>query len=230
MREPDTKNRIILVEDDQKIGDLLVKFLRAQGFETQLIRDGRAAIPVILRTRPELVILDKGLPSIDGIEVCKQLRFSFQGPILMLTAQDGELTEVTALQSGIDDFLTKPVRPRILLARIDALLRRRNAQAQEAIHIGDLTVDRQSTSATWQGTDLGLSSAEFEVLSILADYSGVPVSRDELFWRLRGKEYNGKDRSMDMRIAEVRSALRAVNAPEMIISLRGKGYVLRKAS
>lgn len=227
MAELDTSGRIILVEDDPKIGYLLEKFLRTQGFSVRLFCDGREAIPAILSSKPDLVILDKELPSMDGVDVCQTLRPSFSHPILMLTAHDGEITEVTALQAGVDDFLTKPVRPRVLLARIDALLRRRGSLSTEPLQMGGLSVDPKQATVSWNGKNIFMSAAEFEVLVILASNAGTPVSRDELFWRLRGKQYDGKDRSMDMRIAELRATFRKEGMPEMIFSLRGQGYALK---
>lgn len=222
----ETHLRLILVEDDPNIGRLLERFLAAEGFAVTWLKDGLSASRQIPTDQPDLVILDMGLPGMDGIEVAKSVRSGYDNSILMLTAHDGDLNEITALNVGIDDFLTKPVRPQVLLARLQALLRRQNKDAGSIIVVGDLHIDRAERRVFWRGDPLDISEAEFDVLSLLGSHVGVPISRDELFWRLRGKAYDGIDRAMDMRVNSLRKKLTAAGADNLIRAVRNKGYVL----
>ena len=228
--------RIFLVEDDKKLAKLVREFLEQAGMAVLIESRGDRAIDQILNTHPDCVILDVTLPGLDGLEICKQLRPAFRGPILMLTARCDEIDEVVGLEVGADDYLTKPVRPRVLLARIKALLRRtgdsvsRSMQSQTAvISVADLTVDSSSRTAILDDERVELTTSEFDLLRYLAERAGEVVSRRELFEHVKETPYDGLDRSIDVTITRLRKKLRDNGKqPRLIKSVRGAGYLMAR--
>ena len=220
--------RLLLVEDDPRIRELVSGYLVSKGFEVDVVADGTSAVERICEAPPELVILDWMLPGEDGLSVCRRAREHYRGPILMLTARTDEIDEIVALEVGVDDYLSKPVRPRLLLARVTALLRRVTIEpgAAQKIELGDLIVDAAQRTVTVVGVDVVLTTAEFELLWYLASHAGSPLTRDDLFRELRGIEYDGLDRSMDMRVSQVRKRLSEADphARDWIKTVRGVGY------
>ena len=230
MSQTSTENRkLLIVEDDQRIGKLLVQFLRSEHFEVDWVATGEAAVEFITKTPPDLVILDLMLPKMDGIEVCEHIRPAFQNCILMLTASEGDLQEVTALNAGIDDFLSKPIRTHILLARINALLRRQTPPQQEHLTVNGLFIDHNKRKVSRDGQVIDLVDSEFELLWVLASRAGTIIKREDLFHLLRGKEYDGLDRSIDMRISKLRKKLTSAGCDtEYVKTLRQLGYLFMK--
>ena len=228
--------RLLVVEDDLRIAQLLSRFLTSQNFQVDVVSDGREAVDCILQNPPALVVLDMRLPGIDGIDVCQAVRPHFKEPILMLTANDDDLTEVAALNAGIDDYLAKPVRPHVLLARINALFRRTGAivpglTAHADVCVQDLVLKRDARTASKSGRLLPVSDSEFQLLLILCQSAGVVVTRDQLLNSLRGVEAHGPDRSIDMRISKLRKRLGDTRAPYRYIrTVRNMGYLLLKDS
>jgi DNA-binding response OmpR family regulator len=171
------------------------------------------------------------LPGVDGLSVCRQVRCGYEGPILMLTAKDDDLTEVAALNGGIDDYLAKPARPHVLLARIRALLRRVVQKAESPdlpseLRIQDLHLVRGSRTVFKQEENLNLSESDFELLWFMASRAGSVINRDALLACLRGIEFDGVDRSVDMRISKLRKRLGDDRSPyHYIRTVRGKGYL-----
>jgi two-component system response regulator RstA len=228
--------RILLVEDDQKLADVVCEFLRGKGFEVRHEADGGRVEARVGAEPPDLILLDLLLPSIGGLEVCRRVRPSFRGPILMLTALGDEIDEVLGLELGADDYLTKPVRPRVLLARIQALLRRaqrasspsRPPGAQpQPLAFGSLWIDVAAREARFDGRMLELTAAEFDLLHYLAERAGQVVRREHISRDLRGIEWDGLDRTIDIRVARLRRKLGdAGRSPEVIKSVRGEGYLL----
>lgn len=221
--------KILLVEDDVKLGDYISRFLLRQGYDVTLVRDGLQALAVLRDDTFELVILDIMLPGMDGLSICDQIRDDFRGSILMFTAQDDQADEILGLDTGADDYLTKPVHPGILLARVRALLRRgpKTESAAARMTVGNLTIDLDARTIWVDGQEIGLTSGEFEVLEILAKHKGKVVSREEIFAAVRGFEYDGLDRSIDVRIGQLRKKIGDPgHAPKLIKSIRGQGYVL----
>lgn len=218
---------LLIVEDDAPIAKLLRQFLDCEGFHTTAVGSGEDALDFVRRTPPALVVLDMMLPGMDGVETCVALRAFYPGPVLMLTAHEGEMQEVIALNAGVDDFVHKPIRPHVLKARIQALLRRNPAPATE-LSVAGLRLERDRRRAYFHDRDLELPESEFELLWLLASCAGEVVTRDALFQRLRGKEYDGLDRSIDMRVAKLRKTLAAHTSREMIRTLRYSGYVFVK--
>lgn len=167
------------------------------------------------------------LPGMDGLEICKLARAFYSRGIIMLTAQNDDLNETMALNMGIDDYLTKPVRPHVLLAHINAVLRRTSPKQDSVVNIQDLVINKDNRSVKRGEQLVNISDSEFELLWILAQQPGEVVKRDDLFLTLRGKPYDGIDRSIDMRVSTLRKALQQGNpANEYIKTLRQQGYIL----
>jgi DNA-binding response OmpR family regulator len=217
---------ILVVEDDERIGKLLCQFLRSEGFAVHWVGTGEEGVDYIKNTPPHLVILDLMLPKMDGVEVCNQVRPSFENSILMLTAHPGDIEEVTALNAGVDDFMSKPIRTHVLLARINALIRRQQKHTQKQLKISDLLIGYNDRKV-WRGDNvIAISDSEFELLWALASNAGSVVKREDLFQLVRGKDYDGLDRSIDMRISKLRKKLSAGNAQyDYIRTLRQQGYL-----
>ena len=231
------KTRILLVEDDERLAKLTAEYLRKNDFDVGIEGRGDTAEARILKENPELVILDIMLPGKDGFEVCRGVRSQYQGVILMLTARDEDLDQILGLELGADDYITKPVQPRLLLARIKALLRRAPAvgegdaqnEAAEALEFGNFRIS-QATRNAHLGKDLiDLTTAEFDLLWLLARHAGNILSRDDLLQQLRGIGFDGLDRSIDARISRLRRKLGDdPENPTRIKTVRGKGYLFSK--
>lgn len=221
---------LMLVEDDASLAAWIADYLNEQGFVVTVANRGDEALRLIEADQPDLVVLDIGLPGQDGFEVCKRVRQASTRPILMLTARHDDTDEVLGLELGADDFLRKPVKPRVLLARIKALLRRQGgsvAVADKQRRIGGLVIDARARSAQLDGQPVALSSQEFELLWQLAREPGEVVSRARLLAELRGAEYDGFDRSVDMLISRLRRKLGdGSEAPRRIKTVWGRGYLL----
>ncbi|MDI3288756.1 response regulator transcription factor [Polyangium sp. 15x6] len=234
-RDAPRQPRILLVEDDERLAGLIQAFLAGQGFRVGRVAEGREAISIILGDPPDCVILDMLLPGVGGLEVCRAVRAGYPGFILVLTAQDEDIHEVVALDTGADDYLAKPVRPQVLLARLRALLRR-GARAAAApsderarITSGDLEIDAERRAVTQSGAPVLLTDAEFELLWLLASRAPAVLSRDELVAELRGITFDGLDRSIDMRICKLRKKLGDDEPPHRLIrTVRGRGYLFAR--
>lgn len=221
---------ILLVEDDDVLAEMVQNYLANHGFEVNIESRGDRAVDRIQAENPLLVILDLGLPGLDGFEVCKQVREKYNGFILVVTAQGDEVDEVACLEIGADDFLAKPVKPRVLLAHIRALLRRTTQAAGSSsnqVNVGDLAVHAGRREAHYKGELLNLTSSEFDLLEYLASRAGEIVSRAELYEELRGVKYDGLDRSIDLRVSRLRGKIEEhPSSPKLIKSVRGVGYLL----
>jgi two-component system, OmpR family, response regulator RstA len=221
--------RILLVEDDGEAAALVAAYLGREGFDVRVAADGPSGADAALADPPDAVVLDWMLPGFDGIEVCRRIRARSRAlPVLMLTARTDDVDEIVALEVGVDDFVAKPVRPRVLLARLRALLRRTTTEQADRVDLGALTVNRARREASVEGRLVDLTTAEFDLLWALAEKAGAPVDRDALFHALRGIGYDGIDRSMDMRISQLRRKLRATHPAwdDPIRTVRGVGYQL----
>ncbi|EDM78864.1 DNA-binding response regulator [Plesiocystis pacifica SIR-1] len=217
---------ILLVEDDQRLADLVAGFLARHGFRVRAVASAEAAEQQFARLRPDLCILDIHLDGpVDGLSLCRGLRARFDGPLLFLTARVEDEDELASLAAGADDFLRKPVKPEILLARLRALLRRAGPRAR--VEVGALRIDPRAREVRARGQVLALTDAEFDLLCFLATRAGRVVSREELVWGLRGIPYDGLDRSMDVRVSKLRRKLSGPGANAATIkSVRGAGYLL----
>jgi DNA-binding response OmpR family regulator len=220
---------LLLVEDDPRLAELVSRYLESNGFRVTVTARGDRVLPEVRKERPDLVILDLGLPDQDGLSVCKQLRTSYSHPILILTARDNDIDHVLGLELGADDYVIKPVEPRVLMARINALLRRSKAQPRlEAapLRFGRLHINTVARSVSLDGQPIALSTNEFDLLVYLAERAGQIQSRVTLFQELYGREYDGVDRMLDVRISHLRRKLGdEAESSERIKTVWGQGYL-----
>jgi DNA-binding response OmpR family regulator len=217
---------ILLVEDDPKLAELMRDFLVGHGYPVEIVGSGEEAVARIQADPPDLVVLDLMLPGLDGMEVCRRARAHYRGPILILTARGEEIDEVLGLQAGADDYVAKPVRPLVLLARIRALLRRASPKTGST-RLGNLLLDPNTRTATLEGVALELTTSEWELLAYLAARAGTVVERDELHQAMRGFPWDGVDRSIDLRVSRLRKKLGdEVKPARLLKSIRGTGYLL----
>ncbi|MEK1908228.1 MAG: winged helix-turn-helix domain-containing protein [Pseudomonas sp.] len=223
--------QILIVEDDQRLAELTQEYLQGNGLKVDIESDGAKAAARILKEQPDLVVLDLMLPGEDGLSICRKVRGRFDGPILMLTARTDDMDEVLGLEMGADDYVCKPVRPRVLLARIRALLRRSEGaevpvENQRRLQFGALVIDSAMREAWLREQGIELTSAEFDLLWLLASNAGRILSREEIFTALRGIEYDGQDRSIDVRISRIRPKIGDdPEHPRLIKTVRSKGYL-----
>jgi two-component system response regulator RstA len=217
--------RVLLVEDDDALAGLLSDYLSRHGFDVKRIVDGLEAVASIESSSPALVLLDLMLPGIDGLEVCRRVRPGFSGPILMLTARVDDVDEIMGLEVGADDYIKKPVDPRVLLARLRAALRRSapTDDQPDRLVFDEVVVDAGRHEVTVKGADAELTTAEFELVWLLASRAGDVLTRADLHQLLRGVEYDGVDRSIDLRVSRVRKKMGAAGA--WIRSVRSTGYL-----
>lgn len=221
---------VLLVEDDQDLAEIIRDYLTANGFKVSIEARGDTAVERIIKDSPDVVVLDVNLPGLDGFSVCKAVRSQYAGPIVMLTARVEEIDEVLGLEFGADDYLTKPIRPRALVARLNTHLRRGtapNLDSDSSIQVGGLVVFPNRRHAELRGARIELSSAEFDLLAYLARRAGKTVSRMELYESLHSETYDPQDRSIDLRISRLRRKLGDNQSnPTRIKSVRGTGYLL----
>jgi two-component system, OmpR family, response regulator RstA len=222
--------RVLLVEDDEELSRLIADYLGSNGLQVCVESDGTTALAIVRRWCPDLVILDQMLPGKDGLQICRELRPVFSGPILFLTARSGWVDEVVGLELGADDYLGKPVEPRLLLARVRNLLRRAEPASRHGT-VGrtpeaKLQIDRTHRVAKLAGRTLSLTDAEFDMLAYFQAHAGEPLTRSQLSQDLCQIEYDGQDRTIDVRIARLRAKLGDdPKQPRWIKSIRGVGYL-----
>ncbi|HYL24495.1 MAG TPA: two-component system response regulator OmpR [Burkholderiales bacterium] len=229
------KTRILVVDDDQRLRDLLVKYLSGEGYEVKAVPDARGMDKQLGRERYDLVVLDLMLPGEDGLAICRRLRAQQTSPaIIMLTAKGDDVDRIVGLEMGADDYLPKPFNPRELLARINAVLRRRApagppgapAASGELHRFGHFEFNLATRSLTREGKSVPLTTGEFSVLKVLVQHPRQPLSRDKLMELARGREYEVFDRSIDVQISRLRKIVEDDPAhPRHIQTVWGFGYV-----
>jgi DNA-binding response OmpR family regulator len=220
--KPQQLRTILLVEDEQSIGALVRTYLERDGFSVIWLRSGEEALAEIGRHGVQLVVLDIGLPGIDGFEVCRQIRAGSQLPILMLTARDEEADRVAGLELGADDYVSKPFSPRELVARVKAILRRGDRQERPSLlRLGPVELRREEHELLVDEREVELTSKEFDLLATLIENAGVVLSRERLLDEVWGMTYPGGTRTVDVHVAQVR---RKLGHPELIRTVRGVGY------
>ncbi len=221
-----TGSVLMLVEDDDAIGRLVKQYLEQQdGWRVLWLRSGEEAVGELRRHPVRLVVLDVGLPGIDGFEVCRRLRASSKVPIVMLTARDEEPDRVAGFELGADDYVPKPFSPRELAARIKAILRRAEQRSEdEVLAAGEIVLRRDSHEVTVAGEPVELTSKEFDLLACFLEHRGIVLSRERLLDLVWGVSYPGGTRTVDMHVAQLR---RKLNASDLIRTIRGAGYKLQ---
>jgi DNA-binding response OmpR family regulator len=220
---PDERGLVLVVEDDAAIADLVGRYLRRDGYGVHLVTDGEAALAEVRRLRPVAVVLDVGLPKLDGIEVCRALRAAQDWtPVLFVTARDDEVDRVLGLELGADDYVTKPFSPRELVARVRSVLRRAaGGPAGEVLEIGTTRVDVGQRRVWTDGTEVSLTSTEFDLLAALMRRPRQVFERAQLLSMVWGYEAAAGTRTVDVHIAQLRAKL-GPGSP--IRTVRGVGY------
>ena len=222
--------KILVVEDDKALSDLVSDFLESEGFHVKQEYRGDTVAKQVELFSPDLIVLDIMLPGKDGFTVCKELRPKYTGAVLMLTAKSTDFDQVLGLEIGADDYVIKPVEPRVLLARINALLRRGDLPNQKTesgeVTCGGLTVNRASRKVTLHGEAIELTSQEFDLLWLLSSHAGEIQNRDYIYKSVVGRDYDGLDRSVDVRVSRLRKKLKDdSDSPFRIKTIWGQGYL-----
>ena len=227
---------IVFVEDDPELGQLIAEFLSRHDMSVHIEPRGDHALACIAAQQPDLVLLDILLPGVDGLTLCRDLRPTFEGPIIMLTALDSDMNQILGLELGANDYILKTTPPSVLLARLRVQLRQRPTAAivgnstqllsQRQLSFGELRIDPQSRDVRLANRSIALSTADFELLWELACHAGQVLSREHLFKLLRGVDYDGLDRSMDVAISRLRRKLGDDSSdPHRIKTVRHRGYL-----
>ena len=219
--------RVLIVEDDAAIGQVLQRSLQLEGYEVVLAPDGVSALERAYDFEPDAVILDLGLPRIDGIDVAKRIRKDSDVPILMLTARDGIESRVAGLDAGADDYLVKPFERQELLARIRAMLRRTPPRGAEWLTVADLRLNPAQHQAYRDEREIDLTQREFELLEYLMRNERLVVSRDTLLEDVWGYVAPGETNTVDVFVSNLRRKLESAGEPRLLHTVRGAGYVLR---
>ena len=214
---------VLVVEDEQAIADLVRAYLVRDGYEVTWVRTGEAGLEELARRPVRLVVLDIGLPGIDGFEVCRRLRARTSVPILILSARDDEVDRVAGLEAGADDYVVKPFSPREVAARVNAILRRSSGHAivEGAVTHGDVELDGGARTVAVAGRAVDLTSREFDLLAALLSHPNVVLSRDRLLQLAWGGEFAAGTRTVDVHVAQLR---RKLDRPDLIETVRGIGY------
>ena len=213
---------VLLIEDEESIGALVRTYFERDEFAVIWLRSGEEALFELASHKIDLVVLDIGLPGIDGFEVCRLIRARSQVPILMLTARDEEPDRIAGFELGADDYVLKPFSPRELVARAHAILRRgRQAAYQDVLRIGDVELRRSERVALANEQEVKLTNKEFDLLTVLIENAGLVLSRDKLLDQVWGMTYPGDTRTVDVHIAQLR---RKLGLQDQILTVRGSGY------
>jgi two-component system, OmpR family, response regulator MprA len=219
--------RVLVVEDDEEIALVLQRSLRLEGYEVRIAADGETALDQSAAFNPDLVILDLGLPKLDGIEVARRLRSADDVPILMLTARDALESRVEGLDSGADDYLVKPFERQELLARLRALLRRRPPRGAASLTVGDLALNPDTHEVSRGDRDIELTQREFELLEYLMRNERIVVPRQRLLEEVWGYDPFATTNTIEVFVSNLRRKLEAGGEARLLHTIRGAGYVLR---
>jgi DNA-binding response OmpR family regulator len=219
--------RVLVVEDDEDIAQALQRSLRLEGYEVRIAADGAAGLDQAHAFAPDLVILDLGLPKVDGIDVARELREREDVPILILTARDAVESRVQGLDAGADDYLVKPFERQELLARMRALLRRRPPRGSAPLRVGDLMLNADTHEVTRGERTIDLTQREFELLEYLMRNERIVISRQRLLDEVWGYDPFSTTNTIEVFVSNLRRKLEAENEPRLLHTIRGAGYVLR---
>ena len=226
-------DQVLIVDDDRRLSAMLAQYLSGNGFQVAAAETATAGLADIARGGPDAVVLDVMLPDMDGFEALRRIRQTSDVPVLMLTARGDETDRIVGLEIGADDYLPKPFNPRELLARLKAILRRRNgaaaAPSPRALRFGRLEIDPPSRSVRLDGQERPLTSHQFDLLVALAENAGRTLSRERLMDLVKGQELEAFDRSIDVHVSRIRAAIEDdPKHPRRIVTVRGAGYVFAR--
>ena len=222
------EERILLIEDEQRIAGFVRRGLTLEGYRVVVAYDGMAGLDAAIEHSPDLIVLDLMLPELDGLEVCRELRIAgFTMPIVMLTAKDSVPDRVAGLDAGADDYLIKPFELDELLARVRAQLRRHGIVEEETLQFADLTVNTSTREVTRSGRRIDLTAKEFDVLELFMRHPRQVLTRDILYERIWGYDFSGESNIIEVYVRYLRSNLESGGEPRLIHTVRGVGYALR---
>jgi DNA-binding response OmpR family regulator len=224
------EQHVLVVEDDKRLNQMMCEMLQSESYRVSSELDGLAAIKAITESAPDILLLDMGLPGCNGLEVLRCIENTFSGVVIMITAENDELLEVSALNLGVHDFLTKPVRPHILLAKLRSLSRLKQQSSPQQNHllcVQDLRIDINDRALFIGEQPANVTTAEYEIIHFLMSHPGEVLSREMIINEVRNIDYDGLDRSIDMRISSLRKKLNDNTPPyKYIKTIRAKGYLL----
>ncbi|ALE82092.1 Two component sensory transduction transcriptional regulatory protein MtrA [Pseudonocardia sp. Ae406_Ps2] len=219
------KSRVLVVDDDPALAEMLTIVLRGEGFETAVVSDGTRALPAVRDTQPDVVLLDLMLPGMNGIDVCRAIRAESGVPIVMLTAKSDTVDVVLGLESGADDYVVKPFKPKELVARIRARVRRNDAEPAEQLSIGEIDIDVPAHQVTREGRPIALTPLEFDLLVALARKPRQVFTREVLLEQVWGYRHAADTRLVNVHVQRLRSKVeRDPERPEVVLTVRGVGY------
>ncbi|GAA4549527.1 MtrAB system response regulator MtrA [Pseudonocardia xishanensis] len=219
------KSRVLVVDDDPALAEMLTIVLRGEGFDTAVVGDGTRALPAVRDMRPDVVLLDLMLPGMNGIDVCRAIRAESGVPIVMLTAKSDTVDIVLGLESGADDYVVKPFKPKELVARIRARVRRTETEPAEQLTIGDVDIDVPAHQVTRQGERIALTPLEFDLLVALARKPRQVFTREVLLEQVWGYRHAADTRLVNVHVQRLRSKVeKDPEHPEVVLTVRGVGY------
>jgi two-component system phosphate regulon response regulator OmpR len=229
---PPVTDRILMIEDDARLAAMVAEYLGAAGVEVTVAERAEKGLALLGRSPFDAVLLDVMLPDLDGFEACRRIRAGSDVPVLMLTARGEDTDRIVGLELGADDYLPKPFNPRELLARLRAVLRRRQGPVarRPPLRFGRLEIDREARAVRLDGKERALTGHQFDLLVALAESAGRVLSRDALMHRVRGDSLEAFDRSIDVHVSRIRAAIEDdPRHPRRILTVRGAGYVFSRA-
>ncbi len=217
--------KILVVDDDPAIAEMLTMVLQREGFDTVVVGDGLEAVEAASRENPDLILLDLMLPGMGGVDVCRNVREESSVPIIMLTAKTDTVDVVLGLESGADDYVTKPFKPKELVARVRARLRRQDDEPGEVIEVGDLVIDVPGHAVSRGGREIALTPLEFDLLLALAQRPKQVFSREELLEKVWGYRHSSDTRLVNVHVQRLRSKIEQdPENPRIVLTVRGVGY------
>ncbi|EEB63726.1 MtrAB system response regulator MtrA [Corynebacterium amycolatum] len=218
-------SKILVVDDDPAIAEMLTMVMEREGFDTVVVDDGLEAVKAAERENPDLILLDLMLPGMSGVDVCRTVRETSAVPIIMLTAKTDTVDVVLGLESGADDYVTKPFKPKELVARVRARLRRQEDSPSETLEVGDLTIDVPGHAVFRDGKEISLTPLEFDLLHALASRPKQVFSRDELLEKVWGYQHTSDTRLVNVHVQRLRSKIELdPENPQIVLTVRGVGY------
>ncbi len=224
--------KVLIVEDDEDVLELVRDCLEEAGFKTHGIQDGGSVLEWVAVNHPDVIVLDVNLPGMDGISLCRELRRKFNMPVLILSARGNEIDKVVGLEVGADDYLVKPFTPRELVARVRALYRRwtvfqpsgQPGQEVQLIRAGEIVIDCKGHTVEVKGNPVHLTPIEFSLLQVFASHPGQVLSRQRLLDLVWGEDFYGDERTVDVHVRHLRSKLKRFDTKDYLVSVRGVGY------